>query len=282
MSSASCLSCCAWARAAANSQEPKTWCGGSVGEPVAEHRQPADGLGLGRLVLSHVPVLGELAAFDANDVGGDPGGGAAIAGEGPVCGPERWKIRLEDTVPPPRNCCRCMSPEGGWNMDEDDGNRIPNVSHLTQRQSSLRRFPIMQRRMRRTSESLSFLTVWWCRRLLMQVEETAAEPAETRPAWSAFSIFSFCVVPPLQGLFCEPLWRSSSPCTDRRRHDLRRSLAPLNRDSPPIPTKRHPHRPQRGRRQQGLLHLARRVVQMRGPPESPKNHCPLKLISKIP
>jgi hypothetical protein len=37
----------------------------------------------------------------------------------------------------------------------------------------------MQRRMRRTSEPLSFLTVWWCRRLLMQVEEIAAEPAET-------------------------------------------------------------------------------------------------------
>jgi len=41
-------------------------------------------LGLDRLVLRHVPVLVELAVFDANDVGGDPGGGSAIAGEGPV------------------------------------------------------------------------------------------------------------------------------------------------------------------------------------------------------
>jgi hypothetical protein len=39
-------------------------------------------------------VLGELAVFDANDVGGDPGGGSAIAGEGPVRGPERWKMRF--------------------------------------------------------------------------------------------------------------------------------------------------------------------------------------------
>jgi hypothetical protein len=44
----------------------------SVGEAVAEHRQPADGLGLGRLVLKHVPVLGELAVFEAYDIGGDP------------------------------------------------------------------------------------------------------------------------------------------------------------------------------------------------------------------
>ena len=53
----------------------------SVGEAVAEHRQPADGLGLGRLVLQDVPVLGELAVLDADDVGGDPGRGAPIAGE---------------------------------------------------------------------------------------------------------------------------------------------------------------------------------------------------------
>jgi hypothetical protein len=77
----------------------------------------------------------------------------------------------------------------------------PMVSHLTQRQSSLRRFRIMQRRMRRTSESLSFLTVWWCRRLLMQVEETAAEPAETRPAWSAFSILVFVLFRRSEDLF---------------------------------------------------------------------------------
>ena len=43
----------------------------SVGEPVAEHRQPADGLGLGRLVLKHVPMLSEFAILDADDVSGD-------------------------------------------------------------------------------------------------------------------------------------------------------------------------------------------------------------------
>jgi hypothetical protein len=48
---------------------------------VAEHRQPADGLGRGRLVLKHVPVLSELAVLDADDVGGDPGRGPAMAGE---------------------------------------------------------------------------------------------------------------------------------------------------------------------------------------------------------
>jgi hypothetical protein len=53
----------------------------SLGKAVAKHRQPADELGLGRLVLEYVPMLGELAIFDAHDVGGDPGGGTAIAGE---------------------------------------------------------------------------------------------------------------------------------------------------------------------------------------------------------
>jgi hypothetical protein len=33
----------------------------SPGKAVAEHGQAADGLGLGRLVLEHVPMLGELA-----------------------------------------------------------------------------------------------------------------------------------------------------------------------------------------------------------------------------
>jgi hypothetical protein len=51
-------------------------------------------------------LLGELAVFDANDVGGDPGGGSAIAGEGPVRGPERWKLRSSTA-----KLLRCMSPE---------------------------------------------------------------------------------------------------------------------------------------------------------------------------
>ena len=41
-------------------------------------------------------MLGELAVFDANDVGGNQGGGSAIAGEGPVRGPERWKMWFLD------------------------------------------------------------------------------------------------------------------------------------------------------------------------------------------
>ena len=49
---------------------------------------------------------GDLAVFDANDVGGDPGGGSAIAGEGPVRGPERWKMRSSTA-----KLLRCMSPE---------------------------------------------------------------------------------------------------------------------------------------------------------------------------
>jgi hypothetical protein len=36
---------------------------------------------LGRLVLKDVTVLGELAVLDANDVGDDPGGRAAMARE---------------------------------------------------------------------------------------------------------------------------------------------------------------------------------------------------------
>jgi hypothetical protein len=45
---------------------------------------PADGLGLGRLVLRHVPALGELAVLNANDVGGDPGGGSPLPEKGPA------------------------------------------------------------------------------------------------------------------------------------------------------------------------------------------------------
>jgi hypothetical protein len=50
----------------------------SAGEAVAEHRQPAGRLGLGRLVLKHVPVLDELAVLESDDVGGDPGGRPAM------------------------------------------------------------------------------------------------------------------------------------------------------------------------------------------------------------
>jgi hypothetical protein len=46
----------------------------SDGEAVAEHRKPAHGFGLRRFVLEDVPVLGELAVFEADDIGGDPGG----------------------------------------------------------------------------------------------------------------------------------------------------------------------------------------------------------------
>src|SRR6266702_2135245 len=57
---------------------------GSDGETVAEHRQAADGLVLGRLVLKHVPVLGKLAVLHADDVGGDPGRWATVSGEAPM------------------------------------------------------------------------------------------------------------------------------------------------------------------------------------------------------
>src|SRR6478672_604198 len=62
------------------------WCdeGRSAGETVAEHRQAADGFSLGRLVLKHIPVLGEFAVFHADNVGGDPGRGPAVTGEAPM------------------------------------------------------------------------------------------------------------------------------------------------------------------------------------------------------
>jgi hypothetical protein len=41
-------------------------------ETIAEHRQAANGFRFGRLVLKNVPVLGELAVFEAHDIGGDP------------------------------------------------------------------------------------------------------------------------------------------------------------------------------------------------------------------
>src|SRR5579864_6644103 len=49
----------------------------SGGELVAEHRQAAHGFAPGRFVLKDVPVLGELAVFEANDVGCNPRCGPA-------------------------------------------------------------------------------------------------------------------------------------------------------------------------------------------------------------
>src|ERR1700733_9517854 len=56
-------------------REPLCW------EAIAEHRQSANRFSLGRFVLKDVPVLGELAVLDADDVSGNPGCGAAVAGE---------------------------------------------------------------------------------------------------------------------------------------------------------------------------------------------------------
>src|SRR5580704_11513328 len=53
----------------------------SRGEPLAEHRQAADRLRRGRLVLKNVPMLGEPAVFEAHDVGGDPRRGTTVAGK---------------------------------------------------------------------------------------------------------------------------------------------------------------------------------------------------------
>ena len=44
-------------------------------ETIAKHRETADGFRFGRLILKNVPVLGELAVFETDDVGGDPGAG---------------------------------------------------------------------------------------------------------------------------------------------------------------------------------------------------------------
>jgi hypothetical protein len=41
-------------------------------ETIAEHREAANRFRLGRLVLKDVPVLGELAVLETDDVGGDP------------------------------------------------------------------------------------------------------------------------------------------------------------------------------------------------------------------
>ena len=47
----------------------------SLGECVAEHGEAADRFGLGRLILQNVPMLFEKAAFEPDNVGGDPGSG---------------------------------------------------------------------------------------------------------------------------------------------------------------------------------------------------------------
>src|ERR1700722_19495449 len=44
----------------------------SIQEAIAEHREPALRLGFRRFVLKHIPMLGELAIFEADDVGSDP------------------------------------------------------------------------------------------------------------------------------------------------------------------------------------------------------------------
>src|ERR1700674_3989866 len=45
----------------------------SIREAIAEHRKPAPRLGFCRFVLQHIPMLGELAVFEADNVGSDPG-----------------------------------------------------------------------------------------------------------------------------------------------------------------------------------------------------------------
>src|SRR5271169_3312952 len=51
---------------------------------IAKHREPAKGLRFGRLVLKNVPMLGELAVFEAHDIGGDPRRGTAVAQKTPM------------------------------------------------------------------------------------------------------------------------------------------------------------------------------------------------------
>src|ERR1700733_570732 len=69
-------------------REPLCW------EAIAEHRQSANRFSLGRFVLKDVPVLGELAVLDADDVSGNPGRGAAVAREATVGVRSRQRERL--------------------------------------------------------------------------------------------------------------------------------------------------------------------------------------------
>src|ERR1700730_143643 len=56
----------------------------SIGKALAEHRQPADRLGADCLVLQNIPVFGELAVLETDDIGGNPDRGTAVAGEAPM------------------------------------------------------------------------------------------------------------------------------------------------------------------------------------------------------
>jgi hypothetical protein len=72
--------------AAAPRRAVKSWCGerGVLGREFrCEHRQPALGLFPGGFVLNDIPVFGEPAVFDADDVGCYPVGGLPDIGESP-------------------------------------------------------------------------------------------------------------------------------------------------------------------------------------------------------
>jgi hypothetical protein len=56
-----------------------SWVVSFASKAVAEHWQPAYGVGFRRFVLKDVPVLRELSVFDAYDVGGDPSSRTTIA-----------------------------------------------------------------------------------------------------------------------------------------------------------------------------------------------------------
>ena len=53
----------------------------SIRETIAEHRKSALRLGFRRFVLKHIPMLGELAILEADNVGRDPGHLPSNAGE---------------------------------------------------------------------------------------------------------------------------------------------------------------------------------------------------------
>src|SRR2546430_12099440 len=54
---------------------------GSGSEVIAKHRQAALRFGFGRLILQNIPVLGEAAVLDPDNVRGDPGNRPAISCE---------------------------------------------------------------------------------------------------------------------------------------------------------------------------------------------------------
>src|SRR5216684_7326489 len=53
-----------------------SWLGSEV---IAEHRQAALRFGFGRFILDDIPVLGEAAVFDPDNVRGDPGNWRAMS-----------------------------------------------------------------------------------------------------------------------------------------------------------------------------------------------------------